>query len=46
MVPSPTFNILEGFRTKVTEVMSATIDVLEVTGIQVKDMEVKEEDSS
>ena len=26
--------------------MSATIDVLEVMGIQVKDMEVKEEDSS
>lgn len=24
------FNVLEGFRTKVTEVMSATTDVLEV----------------
>lgn len=36
------FNILEGFRTKVTEVMSATIDILKVKGMQVKDIEVKE----
>ena len=40
------FSILEGFRTKVIEIMSATTDVLEVKGIQVKDMEVKEGDSS